>query len=168
MTDGPTKDLVIQLREIRDELGLSINDIMDMLEKQGTPLSESTVRRVFDHDINMISGFSYDATLMPVCDLLLPKGDTKVSSLSEARIESLIAIIEIKNEMIADRDRTIQTIMRQFDEAEEKQKTRCEKCEDNVAFMKEQIKLKDERMDKKDEWIDRLLGHIEEMLHTKE
>ena len=165
MTDGPTKDLVLRLRAIRDELGLSISDIVNKLEEENTPLSESTVRRVFDHDLEDISGFSYNNTLMPIADILLPKGDTKDSSLSAERIEALIAIIEIKNEMIADRDHTIAEMKQHFADVEAKQKSRCAKCEDNVSFMKEQIKLKDERMDKKDEWIDRLLGHIEEMLH---
>jgi len=171
MESGPTKDLVVQLRAIRDELNLSISDILSMLEEQGTPLSESTVRRVLDQDLESISGFSYNATLMPLCDLLLPKGDTTDSALSASRIESLIAIIDIKNE-------EIQTITKQFQEtrakyeseqkkAEEQQALRCKRCEENIAFLKAQIALKDARMDKKDEWIDRLLVHMEEMLHAK-
>lgn len=166
MTPGPTKDLVLRLRAIREELGLSIADIVAKLDEAKTPLSESTVRRVLDHDLDEISGFSYDNTLMPIADILLPKGDTKDSSLSAERIEALLAIVEIKNEMIADRDRTIETMTKQFAEADARQKNRCSKCADEVAFLKAQIALKDARMDKKDEWIDRLLGHIEEMLHA--
>ena len=167
MTEGPTKALVLRLRAIRKELNLSIADILEKLDEARTPLSESSVRRVLDHDLDDISGFNYEATLMPIADILLPKGDTKDSSLSEERINALLAIIDIKNETIADRDRTIETMTRQFSEAEAKQKNRCAKCADDVAFLKDQIKLKDMRMDKKDEWIDRLLHHIEEMLHDK-
>lgn len=170
MTEGPTKDLVLRLRAIRDELGLSIADIQERLEAANTPLAESTIRRVFDHDMDSISGFNYDATLMPLSDLLLPKGDVSDSALSASRIDGLLAVIEIKNEMI-------ESITKQFQEAKaayenerrqvaETQAQRCKKCEEDVSFLKKQISLKDERMDKKDEWIDRLLGHIEEMLHS--
>ena len=169
MTEGPTKDLVLRLRAIREELGLSISDIQEKLEAANTPLAESTVRRVFDHDIDLISGFNYDATLMPLSDLLLPKGDTSDSALSASRIDALLAVIEIKNEMI-------ENITKQFQEAKvayenerqqlaEAQAQRCKKCEGDISFLKNQIDLKDARMDKKDEWIDRLLRHIEEMLH---
>ena len=170
MEQGPTKELVIQLRAIREELNLSISDVLSMLKEQGTPLSESTVRRVLDQDIENISGFSYEATLMPLSDLLLPKGDTSDSTLSAARIESLIAIIEIKNEEINNLTQqfkeTRDNYEREQKKAEEQQAIRCKRCEENMAFLKEQIALKDARMDKKDEWIDRLLVHMEDMLHT--
>ena len=166
MTPGPTKDLVLRLRAIRDELRLSISDIVTKLEEAKTPLSESTVRRVLDHDLDDISGFNYEASLMPIADILLPKGDAKDKSLAEEKIRALNDIIEIKNKTIADRDRTIETMTKQFSDAEERQKSRCAKCADDVSFLKAQIALKDARMDKKDEWIDRLLGHIEEMLHA--
>ena len=160
MTEGPTKALVLRLRAIRKELNLSIADILEKLEEAHTPLSESSVRRVLDHDLDEISGFNYEATIMPIADILLPKGDTKDSSLSAERIEALLAIIEIKNETIA-------RITEQFSEAKKSQAFKCQKCAEDVAFLKGQISLKDARMDKKDEWIDRLLGHIEEMLHEK-
>lgn len=160
MTEGPTKALVLRLRAIRNELNLSIADILEKLDEAKTPLSESSVRRVLDHDLDDISGFNYESTLMPIADVLLPKGDTKDSELSEERINALLAIIDIKNETIA-------RITEQFNEAKKSQVSKCAKCAEDVAFLKGQIALKDARMDKKDEWIDRLLGHIEEMLHDK-
>ena len=61
----------------------------------------------------------------------------------------------------------IEKISRQIEELHKAQATKCAKCAEEVDFLKKQIDLKDARMDKKDEWIDRLLGHIEEMLHDK-
>ena len=158
MTAGPTKDLVLRLRAIRNELRLSITDIVTKLEEAGTPLSESTVRRVLDHDLDEISGFNYETTVMPIADILLPKGDTHDSELSEERINALLAVIEIKNE-------TIEQISKQMQNLKDSQENRCKKCAEDIAFLKAQIALKDARMDKKDEWIDRLLMHIEKMLH---
>lgn len=154
MVSEPTKNLVIRLRAIREDLGLTIQELMAQ-----TGLSESTLRRVFNDDIDNITGFNYEGTLMPLCDLLLPAGDTSNSGLSQERIDGLLAVIEIKNQMIED-------LTKQFKEAKVRQADRCKKCEKDIEFLKKQIDLKDARMDKKDEWIDRLLGHIEEMLHT--
>ena len=156
MVSEPTKNLVLRLRAIREDLGLTIPELMAQ-----TGLSESTVRRVFTDDIDSVSGFNYEGTLMPLCDLLLPKGDTNDSDLSQARIDGLLAVIEIKNQMIED-------LTKQFEEARVRQADRCKKCEKDMDFLRKQIDLKDARMDKKDEWIDRLLGHIEEMLHKQE
>ena len=153
--NSPTKNIVTSLRAIRDERGITIPELA-----QQTGISETTLRRVFIDDIDNIGGFSYEGTLAPLIGLLLPKGDTTDSALSQARIDGLLAVIEIKNEMIAN-------IKKQFAEQRESQQRKCAKCAEEVDFLKKQIDLKDMRMDKKDEWIDRLLGHIEEMLHTK-
>lgn len=154
--NSPTKNIVTSLRAIRDERGITIPELA-----QQTGISETTLRRVFIDDIDNIGGFSYEGTLAPLIGLLLPKGDTTDSALSQARIDGLLAVIDMKNEMIAN-------IKKQFAEQRESQQMKCAKCAKEVDFLKKQIDLKDMRMDKKDEWIDRLLGHIEEMLHTKQ
>lgn len=153
--NSPTKNIVASLRAIRDERGITISELA-----QQTGISETTLRRVFLDDLDNIGGFSYEGTLAPLIDLLLPKGDTTDSALSQARIDGLLAVIEIKNQMI-------ENIKRQIEEQKTAQQTKCAKCAAEVDFLKKQIYLKDARMDKKDEWIDRLLGHIEEMLHEK-
>ena len=153
MVSEPTKNLVLRLRAIRDDLGLTLPELMSQ-----TGLSESTLRRVFNDDIDAMGGFNYEGTLMPLCDLLLPKGDTTDSELSQARIDGLLAVIEIKNQII-------ENLTNEYQESRARQTARCQKCEKDMDFMRRQIDLKDARMDKKDEWIDRLLGHIEEMLH---
>ena len=156
MISQSTKNIVKSLRSIREERGLTISELVTQ-----TGISETTLRRVFVDDIDSISGFSYDGTLAPLIDLLLPKGDTTDSALSQARIDGLMAVIDIKDETIAQ-------MTAQIAEMKKAQTDKCKKCAEDTKFLKEQIALKDARMDKKDEWIDRLLGHIEEMLHTKE
>lgn len=155
MVSASTKNIVKSLRSIREERGLTISELV-----MQTGISETTLRRVFVDDIDSISGFSYDGTLAPLIDFLLPKGDTTDSALSQARIDGLMAVIQIKNETIAQ-------MTEQIAEMKKTQTDKCKKCAEDTKFLKEQISLKDARMDKKDEWIDRLLGHIEEMLHNK-
>lgn len=162
MGPGPTYDLVVRLRTIREELGLSLKDIMAMLEASpevDVPPSESSLQRVFNGDLETISGFNYEATLRPLGDVLFPLIDKQDSALTKARIEGLMAEIDVQKQ-------TIESLHRQISEAAKAQGERCKKCAEDIAFLKDQIALKDARMDKKDEWIDRLLGHIEEMLHS--
>lgn len=153
MISDSTKSIVKSLRSIREERGLTISELVS-----ATGISETTLRRVFVDDLDNISGFSYDGTLAPLIDLLLPKGDTSDSTLSQARIDGLMAVIQIKDETIAQ-------MTAQIAEMKKAQTNKCAKCAEDTQFLKNQIALKDARMDKKDEWIDRLLGHIEEMLH---
>ena len=154
MVSESTKNIVKSLRAIREERGITLQELF-----KTTGISESTLRRVFLDDLDGIGGFSYDGTLAPLIDLLLPKGDTSDSALSQARIDGLMAVIQIKEETIAQ-------MTEQIAEMKKTQTSKCAKCAEDIKFLKDQIKLKDARMDKKDEWIDRLLGHIEEMLHT--
>ena len=157
MDSGPTRNLVIRLRTIREERDLSISDLMAKLEEQNTHLSESTLRRVFNDDIDALTGFSYEGTLMPLCDLLLPKGDTQDSELSQARIDGLLDVIAIKNQII-------ESLTKQIEELKNGHANRCRKCEKDLQFYRDQIDLKDHRMDKKDEWIDKLIQQQADLL----
>lgn len=155
MASEATKNTIKSLRAAREDRGLTIQELV----KQ-TGISESTLRRVFVDDLDGIGGFNFDGTLAPLIDLLLKSGDTKDSALSQARIEGLMSVIQIKDDAIAQ-------LTEQIAEMKKSQTNRCAKCAEDIKFLKEQINLKDARMDKKDEWIDRLLGHIEEMLHAQ-
>ncbi len=152
MISESTKGIVRSLRTARDERGLTLPDIASR-----TGISDSTLRRVFLDDIDGISGFSYENTLAPLIEMLLKKGDTTDSALSQTRIEGLLALIAEKDERIAKLSE--QALMLQADHAD-----RCRKCADEITFLKRQIALKDERMDKKDEWINQLLDQQTNLL----
>ena len=156
MVSGPTKNIVMSLRAVREERGITIPELHTQ-----TGISESTLRRVFLDDLDGLGGFSYEGMLAPLIDLLLPKGDISDSALSQSRIDGLLAVIEIKNEQIRAMSEQVQelrtTYLQEKIAAEQKQAARCTKCEDNVAFLKDQISLKDARMDAKDAWINQLL-----------
>ena len=165
MGPGATRDLVISLRVRRDERGLSIGDIMALLkensEKNGTALpSESTVRSVLNGDLERIGGFSYDATLMPLKQILLPP-EMSEESITKTDVEGLLAVIRIQEETIKNLTRQLETARDAYErekrETASLQKQRCDKCEKDIAFYKSQIAIKDKRMERKDKWIAELL-----------
>ena len=138
------------LRAARADLGLSINEIMALLKKNseenGAALpSPTSVRSVLNGDLDKISGFSLE-TLSPLRDVLI---HNKAGNI-EDRITALLDVIRIQEE-------TIQKLSDQLKTIEETQKIRCEKCEQDMAFYKAQIAIKDKRMERKDRWIAELL-----------
>lgn len=154
MQPGPTRDLVMQLRIARESLGLSIGEVMHMLtehsEKTGTPIpGETTVRSVLTGDLEKISGFSHETTLLPLKEVLI-HGGQQDGAVLQARIDSLLEVLRIQEE-------TIRDLTRQLTDLEAAQEAKCRKCESDMKFYRDQIAIKDRRMERKDRWIAELL-----------
>lgn len=85
-----------RLKEIKQEQGLTIPQIADMLEARGQFISEATLKKVFQEG-SEDKNFRYQDTIAPLADVLLDiYGDT--SGLQD--IESLKQIIREKNKLI--------------------------------------------------------------------
>lgn len=150
MGPGTTRDIVMTLRKAREDFGLSINEIMALLKKNseetGAPLPSATsVRSVLNGDLDKISGFSID-TLTPLRDVLIHK---EIGTPQE-RIDALLDVICMQ-------EQTIQRLTEELKSVEDTQQIRCRKCEEDMKFYKEQIAIKDKRMERKDRWIAKLL-----------
>ena len=65
-----TKDLIIKLKEVREEKNYSYNDIMSLMEKNGDYLAKSTLSRVFADGSEEMS-FRYEETIRPIAKALL-------------------------------------------------------------------------------------------------
>ena len=68
MTD--TRELILKLKEVRQEKGLSYNNILDLMEKNGDYMSKSTLSRVFAEGSEDRT-FMYDETILPIANVLL-------------------------------------------------------------------------------------------------
>ena len=65
-----TKDIIIKLKEVREEKGLSYNDILALMEKNGDYLAKSTLSKVFSEGSEELS-FKYEETIRPIANALL-------------------------------------------------------------------------------------------------
>ena len=147
MEKRETRDIIIQLKATQKERNLSISDIMNLLEEIKSPLGETTVRRVFkagseDHD-----SFNYNSTLAPLIEALAVYGK------SDAEARLLLAANEYK-------DRQIEDLKQQKDAMRDQFEKRCEEYETRMKFLRNQIELKDTRMDRKDQMIEKLLDQV--------
>lgn len=132
-----TREVIKQLKKVREDRGLSLQRIVDMLEEKGTPVSMTTVRRVFEagsEDRN----FRYEDSIKPVADLLLEiHGDAAPSGPDAAELEALRALVRYKNSYIAELER---------DAAKTENKIQAVKDESQrkIEFLREQINVKDD------------------------
>ena len=65
-----SRDIIIQLKEVKDEKHLSLTDIMKLMESNGDYLSKSTLSRVFAEGSEEIK-FRYEDTIRPIANALL-------------------------------------------------------------------------------------------------
>lgn len=119
------KDTVERLRKVKKEQGLTVTNVLEMLENKGYYLSEATVKRVFSENADPNS-FKYRDTIVPLADVLLDfysdqSGTDEVEAL-KAMIRDknmTISILVAKNEEIrADFDKRIAHLQKQIDRLE--------------------------------------------------
>lgn len=148
-----TKEIIVQLKAVKKEYELTIPRIKDMLEKNGDYIALSTLRRVFAEGSEDNDSFSYDRTISPIARALLFQDNGEEAHDADAmddRIEGLRSVILLKNEQIAMLTDQIETLKKQLNDFRAEYDLR-------LRFLRDQIELKDKRMDEKDQIINRLM-----------
>ena len=143
-----TKDIIIKLKEVREEKGLSYGDILDLLEKNGDFLSKSTLSRVFAEGSEEIK-FRYEDTIRPIANALLDIDN--IEDDDEMDVKAMKALLKYKNQMIEDLEKKVQDLETALDKQKIKANEKLEKEREawsrSIEFLKEQVAYKDKRMD---------------------
>ena len=156
-----------RLKEIRDEQGLTITQITDLLERQGKFVSESTLKKIFadgSEDMN----FRYQDSIAPVAEVLMDiYGDT--SGLEDA--ESLRQIIHEKNKLIEfilikleEKELESQNREKLYQDRKDAFERTITALESQVKHLQEQLIRKEDAIERKDDLLE---GLIKEYLHNK-
>ena len=98
------KDLIIELKQAKQDGEVTYPRIMERIEANGKSVSLTTLRRIFAEGSEMnASSFSYENTLLPVADALLPLEETPtpMDNPHAKEIAGLKAVIRTQNEEIA-------------------------------------------------------------------
>ncbi len=98
------KDLIIELKQAKEEGEVTYPRIMERIEANGKSVSLTTLRRIFAEGSELnASSFSYENTLLPVADALLPLEETPtpMDNPHAKEIAGLKAVIRTQNEEIA-------------------------------------------------------------------
>lgn len=151
-----------RLKQIKTEQGLSISQIMDLMEKQGKFVSEATLKRVFA-DGSEEKVFRYQDSIAPIADVLLDiYGDT--SGLDD--IESLRQIIREKNKLIELLVIKIEELGEEAKSRESLYADRKTAFEKSISALELQVSRLHEQIDRKDIMLDKLVNTM--LLHEKE
>lgn len=151
MEFSATQEIIVQLKAIKETKHLSIPKIKEMVDATGIVLSETVYRRIFKDGSELNDSFNYEHTLRPIAQVLVPyAGDDDAA---KASTKAFLAISEYKDEKIEELERQKENMREQFEK-------RCHEYETRMAFLRDQIELKDQRMDRKDAMIEKLLDQV--------
>lgn len=143
-----------RLKEIKNEQGLSISQIMKMMEERGQFVSEPTLKKIFA-DGSEEKNFRYQDTIMPVADVLLDLYGDK-SGIDDC--EALRHIIREKNKLIEMLMLKLEEQAKAHAEKEVVYADRKEAFEKQIQHLEAQIARYEKAIDKKDDLIERLLN----------
>lgn len=160
MTD--TKVLIAKLREVKEEKGLSLNDIVEMT---GNAVSKSTLQKLFSEDADATT-FRYETTIKPVANALLDIDTLEEDDTDD--VQAMKLLLKYKSKRIDELESEIKRLSTALDrekikrhEAVDEERRRFEKQED---LFREQLALKDKRMDSFIESMSRKDEQLREMM----
>ena len=107
-----TKDIIIQLKQVREERGLSYSDILALMEKNGDYLAKSTISRVFADGSEELS-FRYDETIKPLATALLDLENIEDDDSMDVR--AMKTLLQYKSKRIEELERLIADKEAEFD-----------------------------------------------------
>lgn len=143
-----SKDVILKLKEVREEKGLSYNDILDLMEKNGEYLSKSTLSRVFAEGSEEIK-FRYEDTIRPIANALLDI--ETIEETDDMDIRAMKSLLKYKIERIEELERQVEHLEASLNKEKVKYHEKLDKEREqsrrSIEFLKEQISLKDKRMD---------------------
>ena len=124
-------ELIIALKHTIAEKNIGQAELMKMLAEHGHPIAKTTIQRFYKEGSEVNDSFRYKDTLQPMAELLLPDEEPEEDP-----------ILELKE---------------RIDELTDQMKEIYEMASKGMSFMRSQIDIKDNRMERKDAWIQALM-----------
>jgi transcriptional regulator with XRE-family HTH domain len=143
-----TKDIIVKLKAVREEKGLSYSDILDLMEKNGDYLSKSTLSRVFAEGSEELS-FKYEETIRPIANALLDI--ETIEDTDDLDLKAMKSLLKYKIQRIEELEAQLQSVEADLGNEKVKHHEKIDSVREQytktIDFLKEQISLKDKRMD---------------------
>ena len=142
-----TRELIIQLKAVKEERNLSLNDILNIIEQNGDILSKTSLSRLFQEGSEELS--FKEETLLPVARAILDISNIEeTDNTDEAAMKTLL---QFKGARIRELEHQVEQLQAQLDHekvhSNEKFDEEREKHQRSIDFLKSQIELKDRRYD---------------------
>lgn len=143
-----TKDIIIKLKEVREDKGLSYGDILSLLEANGYFLSKATLSRLFSEGSEELS-FKYEETIRPIANVLLDI--ETIEETDDMDVQAMKSLLKYKIQRIEELEKQVKALETALDKEKIKshEKLEAERSQSrrSIEFLKDQITLKDKRID---------------------
>lgn len=156
MVNEKKLELIEELKALREEKGITYQEIADRTAEIGCPVSLSTIKHVFSDHYN--HNHDYNNVLRPIADVLSPPADD-----DQLEIKILQTRLELKDEII-------RQLQNRLNMKEQKHKDRENLLLEQIEFYKEQIIFKDSEIkryctniDRKDSILRKLMFEDKEI-----
>ena len=147
-----TREVILTLKEVREEKGLSFDKILDLMKENGDFLSKSTLSRVFakgSEDKN----FRYDDTIRPIAKALLDIETIEADD--DIDTQAYKSLLKLKKDLLFEYEKQISELKEEINEVKRAEKEKyhdrlskeTDKFQQNLDFLNHQVKLKDDRID---------------------
>ena len=160
-----TKEIIIKLKEVREERGLSYNDILKLMEENGDYLAKSTISRVFA-DGSEETSFRYEETIRPIANALLDI--ETLEDTDDIDTKAMKTILQYKSRRIDELEKQVEhlslTLANEKNKYHEKLDAERAIFNDRIDFLKEQVAYKDKRMDMLLSWVEDKDAQNKEMM----
>lgn len=135
------RDLILKLKEVKEEKALSLGEIEARTEKNGEHVSIATLSRVFA-DGSENGSFRYEGTLKPIANAILDI-DT-IEEDDDLDTQALKIMLQYKADKIKELENQIDHEKLKYHEKLDKERAAFNR---SIDFLKNQIELKDKRID---------------------
>ena len=143
-----SKDVILQLKQVREEKGYSYSDILKMMEQNGDYLAKSTLSRVLAEGSEEES-FKYEETIRPIANALLDI--ETIEDTDDMDVRAMKSLLKYKIQRIEELEKKVRDLETSLDKqkikANEKLEEERERSNRSIEFLKEQLAYKDKRMD---------------------
>lgn len=136
-----SKELILKLKAVKEEKGLSLNNIVELVEKNGDFISRSSIQRVFA-DGSEDTTFRYDETIRPIAKALLDIENIEEDDTLDT--QTMKTLLKYKIDRINELE---QLLDKEKIKSHEKLDKEREQSRRSIEFLKKQIELKDKRID---------------------
>ena len=142
------RDIIIELREVQVEKGISYRQILKIMEDNGDYVSISTLSRMFGDNWEEYS-FDYEKTVRPIAKALLDIENLEETD--DLDTKAMKALLKYKIQRIEELEDQIKQLNSALDKEKLKYHEKLDEMREQHAraidFLKEQVAYKDKRMD---------------------
>lgn len=142
MAQERMRDIIIQLKAIKESKNLTIQNILDTLDRENQHLAKSTVIKVFSEGGEDLT-YQYD-TIRTLADVMFRVYSTDEQDNPE--IKGLKSTIQLQNIMIDQLKEQLETERRNAEET-------ASSCYRRIEFLRDRVEKQDVRIEQKDRLI---------------